>query len=159
MSPPPIHDELAIAEEEAIARGARGDAPASELLLTRNAEPPRRRTGRHDYRAGSPFLVARPNGERPLRQVDVGDVHREDLRAEARGLLLHLIHELGAEEPVGEARIVLHVGRQHQLTTGLETFQDEGCEVRPRGVEGGRTRPAPSDHDHVPRSIHWVATG
>src|SRR6185369_972080 len=37
---PADHHEFTIAEEEAIARGTRRDTPASELLLTRNAEPP-----------------------------------------------------------------------------------------------------------------------
>ena len=60
---------------------------------------------------------------------------REDLRTEARGLLLHLIHQLGAEEAVREPRIVLDVRRQHQLTAGLETLQDERREVRPRSVQ------------------------
>ena len=80
---------------------------------------------------------------------------REDLRTEARGLLLHLIHQLGAEEAVREPRIVLDVRRQHQLTAGLETLQDERREVRPRGVQGGREPGRPrADHDHVPQVVH-----
>ena len=54
----------------------------------------------------------------------------QDLRAEPGRLLLHLVHQLGAEDPVREAGIVLDVGRQHQLTARLEALQHEGLEVR-----------------------------
>ena len=80
---------------------------------------------------------------------------RQDLGPEPLRLLLHLLHQLGAEDAVGEARIVLDVGREHQLAAGVEPLEDERREVGAGGVQGGRVagRPRP-DHDHVPHVRH-----
>ena len=94
---------------------------------------------------GSPFLVAGPDAERAAREVDARDVHRQDLRAEPLGLLLHLLHQLGAEDAVGEAGVVLDVGREHQLPAGA---RGPSARAAPgwRGRRRGRpcSRPAPT---------------
>ena len=144
------HDQLAIAEEEAVARGAGADAAASQPLLPGDVEPARRRAGGDDQGAGPPGLVARLHQERTRREVDLGDVHGQDLGPEALRLLLHLVHELGAHDPVGEPGVVLDVGRQHELTAGLQPLQDERLEVGARGIEGrGVAGRSGADHDHV----------
>jgi hypothetical protein len=77
-------------------------------------------------------------------------VDRQDLRPEASRLFLHLVHELRTQDPVGEARVVLDVGGEHQLASGLEALQKQGFEVGPRGIERSREPGgAGSDHDHV----------
>ncbi len=55
--------------------------------------------------------------------------------------------------PSAKPGIVLDIGRQHQLTAGVEALQHERREVGARRVEGGRVAGRPRSHDqHVPRS-------
>ena len=84
-------------------------------------------------------------------EVELDDVVVEDLGAEALGLLLHLGHEVGALDALGEAGEVLDVGGVHQLAAGLDRARDdERLEVRARRIdrrrEAGRAR---SDDDDV----------
>ena len=51
-------------------------------------------------------------------EVDLVDVGGHELGAEPLRLLAELRHELGAEDAVGEARVVLDVGGEHQLAAG-----------------------------------------
>ena len=60
------------------------------------------------------------------------------LGAEALRLLAEALHQLGAQDALGEAGVVLDVGRDHQLTAGLETLDTERVQIRARGVHGGR---------------------
>ena len=85
-------------------------------------------------------------------EVDLVDVGGDELGAEALGLLAELRHEVGTDDAVGEARVVLDVGGQHQLAAGLQTLDDERLQVGPGGVDGGREagRARPDDDD-VPR--------
>ena len=114
--------------------------------------------GRDDHGLRPPRLVARLHEERTAREVDLGHVHGQDLGAEAGGLLLEPLHQLGSQEAVGEPRVVLDVGRQHELPAGVETLEHQGRQVRPGRVEGGRvpgrTR---ADHDHVAFVASWFA--
>ena len=68
--------------------------------------------------------------ERRGREVDRVDVGGHELGAEPLGLLAELRHEVGAEDPVGEAGVVLDVGREHELPAGLQTLDDERLQVR-----------------------------
>ena len=69
----------------------------------------------------------------------VDDVVVEDLGAEALGLLLHLRHEVGTLDALGEAGEVLDVGRVHQLATRLDRARDDQrLEVRASRVDGRR---------------------
>ncbi len=93
---------------------------------------------------------AHPLGGRS--EVDLVDVGGQELGAEALGLLPELRHEVGAHDPVGEARVVLDVGRQHELPAGLQTLDDQGLQVGSGGVDGGReSRRARPDDDDVHR--------
>ena len=58
-------------------------------------------------------------------EVDADDVVEQDLGAEALGLLLHLDHEVGALDALGEAREVLDLGGLHELTAGLDGAGDD----------------------------------
>ena len=62
-------------------------------------------------------------------EVDPVDVGGDELGAEALGLLAELRHELGAEDAVGEAGVVLDVGREHELAAGADAFDDERMQV------------------------------
>ena len=78
------------------------------------------------------------------REVDLVDVGGDELGAEALGLLAELRHELGAEDPVGEAGVVLDVGGEHQLAAGADALDDERVQVGAGGVDrGGEARPGP----------------
>ena len=87
--------------------------------------------------------VADADLERPLAEVDRGDLLGEELGAEALGLLAELDHQLRAHDPVGEAGEVLDVGGEHQLPAGLIggarrlALDDERLQVGARRVDGG----------------------
>ena len=56
----------------------------------------------------------------------------------------NLRHQLRAEDPVGEARVVLDVARDHQLAAGHDAGEDDRLEIGARGVDrrgqAGRAR-------------------
>ncbi len=86
--------------------------------------------------------------------VDLVDIGSDEFGAKAFGLLSELRHEVGAHDAVGETRVVLDVGRQHELSARLQPLDDQGLQVGPGGVDGGcESRRARSDDDDVPR-IH-----
>ena len=97
-----------------------------------------------------------PNGrlERSTRVTCTGRISAPN----RSGLLLHLLHQLGAEDAVDEAGIVLDVRREHQLSAGVQTLEHEGREVGAGGVQGGGVaRRARSDHDHVAGIRHGAS--
>ncbi len=144
--------DVVAAEEEAVAGRARGNAVTEERLLVRQPEHAGLGAGRDDDRAGELVVAADPDPLRVRGEIDLVDVGGDELGAEALGLLAELRHEVGADDAVGEARVVLDVGRQHQLPAGLDTFDDERLQVGPGGVDGGReSRRARPDDDDVPR--------
>jgi hypothetical protein len=59
------------------------------------------------------------------RQVELDDVVVDDLGAELLGLLLHLRHEVGTHDALGEAGEVLDLGGVHELAAGLDRARDE----------------------------------
>ena len=61
----------------------------------------------------------------------------DDFRADVQGLGLHLLHQPGALDGLGEAGIVLDVGGDGQLAAGLETGDDDGVQRGAGGVDGG----------------------
>ena len=76
-----------------------------------------------------------PNG--PSREVDAVGVGGDELGAEALGLLAELRHQLGPEDAVGEAGVVLDVGGEHELAAGADALDDDGLQVGAAGVDGG----------------------
>ena len=55
-----------------------------------------------------PTLALEP--ERALLQIDLRDLVEDDLGADVLGLRLHLLHEPGALDHIGEAGVVLDIG-------------------------------------------------
>ena len=66
-------------------------------------------------------------------------------RSEPFGLFSDPIHEFRAHDSVRKSREVLHVGSDHQLTTGLTSLEHQRIEVGPTCVqsscESGRAGP------------------
>ena len=63
------------------------------------------------------------------------------LGAETLRLHAHLGHQVRPHDPVPEPGPVLHHRRQHELTTRLETLDEQRIEVRASGVKrGGQAR-------------------
>src|SRR5205807_2129190 len=97
-----------------------------------------------------------PHAERRRGEVDALGVGREVLGAEPGRLGPELLHQLGAHDPVGEARVVLDVGGEHELPPGAgEPLDDEGLQVGPGGVDGGG-QAGGRDHGLVPDRGHGV---
>ena len=87
---------------------------------------------------------------RLARQLDARDVVGEQLRAEALGLVAELLHHLRAHDPLGEAGVVLHVGRLLQEAAPGEALDHERMQVGARGIQRRRvTRRAAAHDDHV----------
>src|SRR5207302_5064674 len=81
---------ILIAKEEAVAGGAGGYAAPAKAGRPRalyvHAEPLRRSAGSHDYGTAFQHLLADPEAEGALAQVDAGDVSGKHFRSEAHGL-------------------------------------------------------------------------
>ena len=152
-----------LAEEEAVAGGARRHAVAGEPLLRRQAEPLGLRAGGDDERLGGDAILldARDvDGERPLRQIDLLDVTGEELGAEALRLLAELLHQVGPEDALREAGIVLDLGGVDELPAGRsaldEPLDDQRRQRGARGVDRRRQprRPRSDDDDAVVHFLH-----
>ena len=89
--------------------------------------------------------IADPHLEGRLDEVDLGDLLRAELGAEARGLVPHACHELGAHDAVREAGEVLHLGGEHELAAGL-VARRRGLALEHQRARGwpGRCRSRPS---------------
>src|SRR5262245_14454991 len=133
------HDHLFAAIEKAIAGGAGGDAIALEFLLGRQLQPARLRPGGDDHAVGEIAVAGITlEPERPVREVDLAHVVGDDFGADMLGLLLHLLHQPGPLDDVGEARIVFHVGRNGELAAGLDALDQDRLEHRARGIDRRR---------------------
>ena len=141
--------DLLVTEEEAITGGTRRDAVAEQSGLVRHAEHERLSPGGYDERprpdAGLAVLVAaEPDRNRRDGEVDLGGLLRDDLGSESLGLRTHARHQHRPQNGLGEARVVLHLRREHQLAAGLVargrrlTFNDEGIQVGAGRVDGCR---------------------
>ena len=60
-----------------------------------------------------------------------------ELGAEADGLLLHVLDELGTLDALGPAGKVFDQGGDGELAAGLMALEDEGLEIGAGGVDGG----------------------
>src|SRR6266511_69143 len=143
------HRHLDAAEEEAVAGRAGGHAPPLVLLLGSDAEPLRRGAGRDDDGGRGDEPVFEPELQRPLREVDARHLARVEPRAEPLRLLLHPLHQLGAEDRLDEAGVVLDLARDGELPARLQPLHEERVQVGAGGVERGGVagRAAPDDDE------------
>ena len=72
-----------------------------------------------------------------LGEIDGFDELGDDGDVETRALLLHAVHEFGAENGLGEAGKIFDVGRDHQLAAHHDAAEEERVEVGAGGVDGG----------------------
>ena len=144
--------DVLVAEEEAVAGRAPGDAVAGEPVLVGDPELAVARAGGQDHGAGA-VLGAGAVGDHldVAGQVDLRDVVGDQLGAEALGLGTHLVHQLRTHDAVAEAGVVLDLGGGHQRAAGRHgPLEHQGGEVRAGGVHGGRVAGrAGADDDHV----------
>ena len=149
-------DDLLVAEEEPVTGGAGGHAVAEQPGLAGHVQHERPGPGGHDQGPGRDVGLA--------VAVDVGpDPEGRELtgrpwspcgsrtwpRSAPPGP--GSAHELGADDAVDEARVVLDLGGEHQLAAGLVAggrrlaLDHQGLQVGPGRVDGGgepgRARP------------------
>ena len=133
------HDDFLVAVEEAVAGGAGRDAEAAEFLLGGKIEPLGLSAGGDDQRLGKIDLAGFAfEPERTCRQVDLGDMVIDDAGADMLGLLLHLLHEPGALDDIGEAGIILDIGGDGQLAAGLDALDHDRLQHGARGIDCSR---------------------
>jgi hypothetical protein len=155
------HHRLA-AEEGPVADRARADALVLEELLVGKAEVVRARTGGDDDRLGEVLRLLDPDLEGTLREVDLAHVGGDDLGALALGLVAEALHQLLARHLLGEAGVVLDVGREHELpardeAAGAEALDAERLEVGARRIDGrSEAGGAGTDDDGVANFRHGL---
>jgi hypothetical protein len=97
------------------------------------------------------LLVADEDPVEPAvgRELHARDVLGHEARAEALRLVAEALHHLGAHDPLGEARVVLHVGRRLEQPAPEEALDHERLEVGARRVKRRRVarRAAADDYD------------
>src|SRR3954447_24087490 len=130
--------DVAVTEERRVAGRAGRDAAALVLLLRLDPEPAGACAGRHDHGARPVLVVADPDPERLLREIDPGHVVGQVLGAEALRLAPKVRHHLRPHDAVGVPGIVLDVARDHQLATPVEALDHERLQVGARRVERSR---------------------
>src|SRR2546426_1665147 len=159
------HEDVLVLVEEAVAGGAGGNAAdlGPEIQLLGQPEPAGPRAGGDDEGLRAHLFLVEGERERTAREIHLAGRSRGELAAEPRGLAAEAVHQLRAEDPFGEAGIVVDVGGQHELAArhvgGILTgpsLDDQGLEVAARGVKGrGQPRrPRAQDHDPVLRLLH-----
>ena len=95
-----------------------------------------------------------PHAEGAIGQIDLGGLAGDELCPEARRLVPEAAHEIGSEDAVDEAGVVLDLGGEHQLAAGLVArggrlaLDDEGPQVGPGGVDGGGEAGGAGAEDH-----------
>ena len=150
-------DDDLVAEERAVTRRAVGDASPLQRPLGRQAELAGARAGRDDHGVRSVLVAADVHAERPLREVDARHVVRDELGAESLGLPAEVGHHRRPHDPVGIARVVLDVARDHQLAAPVEAFDHQRAQVGASRVEsGGVAGRSAADDDHVTNVAHRV---
>ena len=70
------------------------------------------------------------------------------------GLGLHLLHQPGALDDIGEAGVVLDIGGDGHLAAGLDALHQYRLQVRPGGVDRRRIPRGPGPDDQNPATVH-----
>ena len=132
------HDDVLVAIEEAVAGGAGRDAEALELFFGRQAEPARLGAGGENDHFGEIDVAGiAGDAEGALPEFKLVDVIGHDPRADMGRLLLHLFHQPGTLDDIGEARVVLHIRGDGELSAGLDALDQDRLQHRARGVNAG----------------------
>ena len=143
-------------EEEAVAGGAGADTVADERLLGGQAEPAGGGSTGDDEGAGVDLFVAVAEVELEgmLAEIGLGEMAEAELGAEARGLLAHVLNELGALDAVWPAGEVFDERGDGELPAGLMAFEDERLQVGACGIDcGGEAGAAGAKDDGIANRI------
>ena len=150
------HNRL-VAEEESVACGAVGDTAPGEGLLPGNLELAHCGSSGHHNGAGLEHItLIAGDGVNVIAEIDGYHVVPDQTGAKLFGLPLHGIHQIGAQNPVGESGEILHGGGIDQLPTGCEGTRYNqrtvpgAAQVDGRGVSGG----AGTDNDNILNIAH-----
>jgi hypothetical protein len=154
------HDHgVAVLEEGGVAGGAVGDPAAAQLLLAWDDQLAVLGAHGQDHGLGAVLGVAHPHLVHPTGlggQLDARGLLGDQAGAEALGLAAEVGHHLRAHDPVGVARVVLHVGRLLEQPAPGVALDHQRLEVGARRVERRRVaRRAAADDDDV-LALHFV---
>ncbi len=94
--------------------------------------------------------LAEVEREGVLGEVDGGEVGHAQFGAEADGLLLHVLDEVGTLDALGPAGKVFYQRGDGELAAGLVAFEDERLEVGAGSVDGsGKSGASGAEDDSV----------
>ena len=110
---------------------------ANEPLLRFEAQPAGRRARGDDHGARLDPLAFHIETERALGKIGFDHGSAQVLGPEGFSLALHVLHQLGTVDAIGETGEVLHQGGEGELATGVVAAHHQGLEIGPRGVDGG----------------------
>ena len=102
-----------------------------QLLFIGQPQPARRSSGGDDHRAGFLPCAVDVDAERALRKFGFVNRAPHVLRAEALGLLLHVLDQFGAEDAFGETREIFDFG-------GEESWPPGSCPTTTSGFSPAR---------------------
>ena len=149
------HHDFLSRKEEAVARRARRHAVADQLLLMRQAQPARRGAAGNDQSLGVNLLNAEMQQKRALAEIGAGEMRHAVFRAEAFGLLAHVLDQLRAQDAFGKSGKILDQRGHGELSAGLVAFDDQRLQVGARRVESGSVSGASGpDDDNVSSFAH-----
>ncbi len=128
-------DNLLAAKEKPVAGGAGRHAKAAKDVLARQTEPARLGAGGEDQGVAD-IDVARiaARHKRPPREIDRLNQVDDNPGPDMLGLLLHLLHQPRALDHLGEARVILDIGRDRQLASGLQPGDQQRFEIGARRI-------------------------
>jgi hypothetical protein len=166
------HQDVLPLVEEPVAGGAGRDAAhgRAEVELVLEAQPLGARAGRDHQRVGGHGALRELQAEGPVGQVGGAQRALGEGRAEALGLSPEAVHQRGTHDALGEPRVVVDVGRQHELPAGqvglvaaAAALDHQRLQVRARGVDRRREARGSGTEDDdpvsslrdMPRQYNW----
>ena len=151
------HDDVLIAEEEAITGGTPGDAVTGQPLFVWQAQFSVARTHGQDQAVGlinvaSPILDSLDGAV----SVNFNNIVGDHLGTEAHGLCPHVLHELRPHNAIFKPREVLHLsGVDEGATGGYRPLEQEWFELCAGGVDSrGVARWTGADDDDITNVAH-----
>ena len=151
---------MLIAEEETIAGRAEGDTSTRELFFSGNIHMTVFRTGRQDDAASQEGFILKGDLLDVAFELQRVGILVANISTELFGLLTHIVHQLRAEDTLGETGEVLNFSRVHQRATGSQgTGNDNRLESSARSVNSRSVsrRTGADDDDVVDSFRHDVS--
>jgi len=125
------------------------NSASSTAVLPPQIEPARLGASRQNKRVGEINVAGLAfDAEWPLAQIDLFDVIGNEIGADMSRLLLHLLHKPRPLNHVGVARIILDVGRDHELPARRDALDEDRIEHGARGIDRGRIAGRAGADDH-----------